>query len=103
MSKLGRQRFRWSLSVRKLTDGLDGLQGLGPEVIVQGHLDPALAADVVEDSSRYCHAQFFFEQQALSADLDGVIVPVRGQAVSAWWATAALVFNWPNYSILFLN
>ena len=53
----------------------DGL--LVSKAIVEGHLDPALAADVVEDAARHRHAELFFEQQPLSADLDRVVVPVR--------------------------
>ena len=75
VAQLGGQWFRRSVAVGKFTDGLDRLQRLGPEVVVEWNFEPALTADVVKDAARDRHAELFFQQQALSADLDGVVVP----------------------------
>src|SRR5205807_2008608 len=71
-------------------------------MVVERNLDPALAADVIEDARRDGDAEFFLQEHRLGAGLDGVVVPVRG-AVPSGGTAAALVFDRVDAAVLLLD
>ena len=104
MPQLGRQRLRRGVAGRQLANGLDGVQRLVPQLVVEGHLDPRLAADVVEDAVRApVTPSSSSSSSRLGAELDGVVVPVRRLAVVAGRAGAALVFDRVRRAVLLLD
>ena len=83
MSQLGRQRLRRRVEKGKFPDRSNGLQGFGPQLVVERHFDAAFATDIVEHAEWNRDAAFVFEQHRLGAKLNRVIVPEIGPAIVA--------------------
>src|SRR5262245_50135773 len=93
MAEFGRQWRRWGVAEFQFTNRLNRLKRFLAEVVVERHLDARLAADVIKDALRDSDAQLVFQQHRLTADLDGIVVPVWWLAIIARGTGTAFVFD----------